>query len=187
MLMRLGLKIIDTDMITHTILDSDMIRDKLTERWGKGIIRDNKLDRKAIGDIVFNDSVELRTLNDLLHPMIIRTMKELIDDCEEQHLGFEIPLLFETGLNQYFDLNILVTALVETRIQRLISKGLNEEEAVRRIGSQMDETEKCKNADIIIQADSDLSFLEKEALRTYNLIQHSSKRDIPDLSTYHRE
>jgi dephospho-CoA kinase len=178
MLKALGLPIIDTDQIAHDVIETPSVRKLLLVRWGNKIVKEDKVDREAIASIVFNNPDELKVLNQLLHPIIIREMQRSVEQCLKTQLGFEVPLLFETGFHKYFDLNIMVTAPTEIRIQRLIDRGLDWEKASRRIASQMAESDKSELADVVIKNDMDIKSLEREAIKVYNLIKHGEKKEI---------
>jgi dephospho-CoA kinase len=184
MLNGLGLTTIDTDDITHTVLDTPSVKKLLSVRWGNQILKDSEIDREVISSIVFHDPEQLKVLNQLLHPLIIKDMQRTIDQCVKPQLGFEVPLLFETGFHKYFDLNIMVTASTETRMHRILARGLDREEASRRIEAQMSESDKSELADVIVKNDTDIRALEKEAIRVYNLIRQSQKKEILSFAEY---
>jgi dephospho-CoA kinase len=184
LLQHLGFTIIDTDRIAHDVLDMPSIKKLLVIRWGEKIIKQDKLDRDAIASIVFDDPNQLLVLNQLTHPIIIKEMQKIIEQSVKPQLGFEVPLLFETGFHKYFDLNIMVTATTELRITRLMERGINREEALKRINSQMSDTDKSELADCIVMNDNDLKTMEKEAIKVFNLIRQSQKKEILSFSEY---
>ena len=96
----LGLRTIQTDQIGHSILQSDpIVRHKVQERWSNSILNDEgSICRKKIADIVFSDSKQLRWLEQLLHPKIMRNCEELMQIDPRLSYLVEVPLLFEKRL-----------------------------------------------------------------------------------------
>ncbi len=178
MLRDLGLSILDTDHIGHDVLDNEVVRDILVIRWGDQILELSKINREKIASIVFNDQQELKFLNQLVHPMILREMERNISLCMNPILGYEIPLLFETGLQKCFDINILVTSSNENRLQRLTEHRMDRVEALKRMNAQMSETKKAELADVVVYNDGDMNTLENEATRVFDLIQQYKKIEV---------
>ncbi|OXM17031.1 dephospho-CoA kinase [Paenibacillus herberti] len=119
------------------------------------LLSDGKLDRAALGRIVFGQPDKLRQLEAILHPAIRRHMKEEMDRAEQERPGglvaADIPLLYETGQDDAYDGVMVVYVPAEIQLDRLIKRnGMDREEALRRIGLQMDLEEKKLRADWVI-------------------------------------
>ena len=114
-----------------------------------------ELDKKALADIVFSDRKKKKTLEDIMHPLILEKMNNRQDDP----LIAEVPLLFEADWDKYFDVNILIVTDIDLVLERLIERGLDEKEAKRRLKNQMSVEEKIKRADKIIYNNGSLTDL----------------------------
>ena len=161
----LGATIIDADRIGHeVILPYKPAWHKLIKTFGKSILqKDMKIDRKKLGYIVFNNKRLLEKLNEATHPEIEKILKNKIKVFREgNHLSNKIilidaPLIYEAGIENLMDKIILVNLKEEEQIKRLTKRnGLNREESLKRIKSQIPNKEKAKKADYIIN--NNLSF-----------------------------
>jgi dephospho-CoA kinase len=124
---RHGAAVVSSDEIVHKLLRTDSaVKQALIDRFGRGIVGpDGQIDRAQVAEVVFVDPSELRWLEDLLHPLVIRTYlswrEELarLDDPPAV-CATEVPLLYEVGGEKEFDAVVVVTAPPEIRIARRI-------------------------------------------------------------------
>jgi dephospho-CoA kinase len=159
---RLGAATISSDAVVHELLDSDDVRDRLTERWGAEVAAGGTIDRGRVGEIVFERPQELAWLEAELHPRV----GERIDawrrslDSETEFGVVEVPLLFETAMADAFDVTVAVVADDETRRARAEERGhaLVEERAAR----QLDQDEKAARADHVVRNEGSIEDLERE-------------------------
>lgn len=130
-----GFPVFSCDEIYEELLQDDKFLKLLTEPFGREIIKDGKLDRKALAGIVFGDRKALERLNTVAHPPIIR---EALHRAEGYSLSFcEVPLLFENGYEKLFDDVIVVLRAKEERVKSIrVRSHLTESEALYRINSQ---------------------------------------------------
>lgn len=131
--------ILDCDEIYHRLLRSDeallhAIESRFSEAFSQG-----KLDRKALGQIVFADAAALGALNEITHRAVSNAvMREL--EKKPPLAAIDAIALFESGLNTLCDLTIAVTAPLEDRVARLIARdGITEGYARSRIAAQHEE------------------------------------------------
>ena len=73
-----GEKVIDADLIAREVVDLEDVKEKIKKAFGDDIYKDDKLDRKALGKIVFRDEYKRRVLNEIEHPEIYRIILEEI-------------------------------------------------------------------------------------------------------------
>jgi dephospho-CoA kinase len=159
---RLGAATISSDAVVHELLDSDEVRDRITERWGAEVAPGGAIDRSRVGEIVFERPEELAWLEAQLHPRV----GERIDawrrslDSETEFGVVEVPLLFETAMADAFDVTVAVVADDETRRTRAEDRGqaLVEERASR----QLDQDEKAARADHVVRNEGSIEDLERE-------------------------
>ncbi len=148
--------IIDADKIAREVVErgTETLR-KMTDYFGEEILNeDGTLARKKLGVIVFSDQKKRETLNEIVHPAIRKRMMDL----KEQHLAngaktivFDIPLLYESKLFHLVDKVLLVYVDYDTQIKRLMERDqAGEDDARRRIASQIPLEEKQGRADAII-------------------------------------
>ena len=150
-----GEKVIDADLIAREVVDLEPVKKKIKEAFGNGIYKDDELDRKALGEIVFRDKEKRQVLNEIEHPEIYRLILEEIKKSKGR-VFVDIPLLFESEeLNKKYNLNFdeiwLVYVDRETQIKRLMKRDdISEDFALEKINSQMSLEEKKKLADLVI-------------------------------------
>ncbi len=169
-----GLRIIDADAIAHAILDKEAAA--IGKLFGNAYLKEGKVDRKALGGLIFTDPEAKKRLEALLHPKIydeIARQSEVQDALGGPYL-IDIPLFYETG-NYPIEKVILVYAPRTLQKKRLMEReGLSEEEAKRRLDAQMDIEAKRKMADWVIDNGGNLKQLQRETERVFNEIAYSS-------------
>lgn len=152
-----GAFVIDADEIAHAVIRRGApAYAGVVEAFGAVILdKKGEIDRKRLGEIVFNDARQRERLNQLVHPHVYaRAEKEkraLAAAHPEAVILFDVPLLIETGSYREMDRVIVVYVDRATQIDRLIKRDrLTLEEAERRIDAQMPLDEKRRFADEII-------------------------------------
>lgn len=157
LLMEHGAIIIDLDVIAREVVEpgqSSLLR--IAERFGQAVLQeDGSLDRKRLGSIIFADPIERKALEAILHPAIRSVMKERMLHHESQSpdklIVVDVPLLYESGLESYFDEIMVVYVPRETQQKRLMERDkLTASEAQKRLDAQMAIEEKKAKADIVI-------------------------------------
>ncbi len=177
-----GFKVYYSDKIGHHFLDDKEVTLKLIKRFGKNILKNDKIDRKKLGSIVFNSQEELHFLNLLLHPKIRRETRRIIEHSNEDYLIFEIPLLFENKIEKAFDLTINVSTDKKNQVERL--KKDNRfllEEIEQRIKSQMQDYDKQKLADINIENNTTLDDLYSKLENLLPIIRKLNYKEVMKL------
>lgn len=164
-LSRYGFVFIDADKIAHQVLDAQ--KDTVATLFGQKVISCGKVDRKALGKIVFSDSEKRRELEALLHPLIYEEIERqavALDRMGKPYL-VDIPLFFE-GERYPIEKSIVVYATQEQQLERLMERdGYSEEEAQKRITSQMDIEEKRRRATYLLDNSGDMQQLRDECRR----------------------
>ncbi len=159
----LGWIVSDADAICHSFYENPEghVIKRIIERWGEEVLTQAKVDRKKISSIVFNNKKEIQWLNELIHPLIIDEIKCAIKDKGKTRL-FDIPLLFETKLDKYFDATISIWTTKELQIQRMKTRNWSLEEIELRLMAQLSADEKLERADYGIINTGDHNFLNKQ-------------------------
>ena len=112
---------------------------------------DGALNRPALAAKAFVDDEQRAKLNGIVHPLVGRRREEIIAAVSEDAVVVEdIPLLVETGMAPMFPLVVVVHADEETRVKRLIKRGMDEADARARIAAQAPEEQRRAIADVLL-------------------------------------
>lgn len=173
-LRRLGAATLSTDEVVHDLLAGDELRDQVVERLGEGVLRGDRLDRGAIADAVFERPDERAWLEGLLWPRVGERVAEWRSHHERREPPpaaaiVEAPLLFEAGMEAVFDATIAVVADEETRERRASERGHRALES--RTARQLDQDQKARRADFVVENDGDLGDLEESLRRVLATIR----------------
>lgn len=123
---------------------------------GPQYIHDGRLDRAALAERVFSDSEARRRLEAIVHPVVLERLQAAIRDLRNRSpqpevVVIEVPLLYEVGIQAWFDEVVVVTAPLAEQVRRIRARdGLTEEAALARIRAQMPLEEKAARADHVI-------------------------------------
>ena len=154
-----GVPVVSADRLARTAVEPGTeALARIRELFGPGVIRaDGALDRAAVRGIVFRDEAEdaLRQLEAIVHPAV----RELRDawtrrqrEAGARLVVWDIPLLFETGIEGEVDVVVVVDAPPEVRRRRIVeTRGLGDEEATAIMRAQMAPEEKRRRADIVLE------------------------------------
>ena len=165
-----GYTVIHSDQIGHEVLDYPEIKNKLISVFGKVIIKDHHIDRNVLRKIIFNDETKRNLLNSIVHPEILKVMDEMVDHSSIEYLFFEIPLLFESGMKDCFDMIVLIHVNHNIQIDRLINRNsFDMDEAEKIIRSQMPDELKIPLADLTVDNSYSESVLQNNC---WNLIKY---------------
>ena len=119
-------------------------------------VKEGAVDKRALAQIVFKDEGARKALNALAHPLILKRIRE---DARSP-LVVEVPLIFESGAKELFDVVVFVKTPLEMRKQRLVeNRAMREEDATARIAAQVDEEQYLNIADYTIAGDSTIADL----------------------------
>lgn len=154
--------VVDTDKITHELLNLPKVINELRHCFGEDIIENNLISRTKLGKIVFANSKKKKILENILHPLIKQEILNIFElQKDEKAVIISVPLLFEADMQNMFDKIIFVSSNLELRIKRLMQRNsLTKEEALLRINSQDDEKFKIKQSDFVITNNSSLEDLQ---------------------------
>ncbi|MBS5037947.1 MAG: dephospho-CoA kinase [Fusobacterium sp.] len=170
MFKELGAEIIDADIKAKEISQREEVVSKMKNIFGNKILNENgKIDRNKIKEIVFSDKEKLKMLNNLIHPKVMEEFKKIKENADKNDIIiFDIPLLFETGMDKMCDKIMLVFVDINTQIKRMIERdNITEELAVKIINSQMSLDEKLKKSEIHIENNGTLENLREKAENIY--------------------
>lgn len=151
----LGAELADTDRICRELMEEgEAGYRQLKDIFGSRFILDTgNVDRQALRDATFNDTSVKEQLEGILHPLVRRRVdlagKDAVERCS--FLIVEVPLLYEVGWQDDFDLAVLVRVAGETSVTRAVRRdSIEKEEAERILQLQLPMTCKEPLADYII-------------------------------------
>lgn len=156
MLKEMGFPIVDADIIARRVVEKGSpVLERIKKEFGDGVLNsDGTLDRKSLGQLVFNSSKKLELLDSITHPAIIEEINrdiKALSDKGEKLCVLDAPLLIESGLDAMANKVLLVYVDDKTQLSRLMCRDyISEELALKKISSQMGFDEKKKYADYII-------------------------------------
>lgn len=152
-----GAIVIDADGLAREVVQpgKPAWRD-IVRHFGTSILNtDRTINRQALGSIVFSHPTQRRVLERLIHPRVAREQQRLTREATRNDPNavvlYDVPLLFEAGIDKRVEKTIVVAADQSTQIARLKKRnGLTRAEALRRIHSQIPLAKKIRQADIVI-------------------------------------
>jgi len=166
-----GFEIIDADRVAHEVLESQ--KGAVAEVFGKELIKEGHIDRKALGSLIFGDPQKRKQLEEILHPLIreeIYTQAQILEQKGDPYI-MDIPLFFETQ-GYPIDKVVVVYAPKEIQLKRLMQRdGYNMQEALARIKAQMPIDEKRAKATYVIDNTTTLEALSKAYAKTKEQIK----------------
>ena len=159
-----GIPVFNSDEVGNTITSTQLeVIEAIKSSFGDHIYKDNKLDRKALGDIVFNDKAKLMELNAIVHPAVQAATVEW--DALNEHMPLSIKesaLIFEVDLAARFDAVIVVHAPKKLRMERVMARnGLSKKEIELRMSKQLSDEDKLKRGDYVVYNDGCYFVLEQ--------------------------
>ncbi len=158
---RLGAATISSDAVVHELLDSEPLVGRLTERWGLEVAPEGRVDRAKIGEIVFADRDELSWLEAQIHPLVGERIGAWLSSLPEDAdvAVVEVPLLFESGMEEVFDTTVAVVAGEDLRRTRAEGRGhvLVDERETR----QLAQADKALRAAYVIENEGTVEDLER--------------------------
>ncbi|MEO6307663.1 MAG: dephospho-CoA kinase [Nitrospiraceae bacterium] len=152
-----GAAVINADLLARQVVEPGKPAWRaIVKLFGKTVLnQDRSLDRQALGSIIFHNPKKRRQLERIIHPRVAREQARLTKAITRKDPNavviYEVPLLFEAGVDKRVDKIIVVTADRNIQIARLKKRnGLSRAEAIRRIRSQMPLAKKTQQADHLL-------------------------------------
>lgn len=175
----MGCVSIDADAIVARLYrPGGLGHEALVRAYGPEILRrDGEIDRPRLAGIAFVDDAAAKKLNSLIHPLVAAE-EERVVAAEEQRFPdrdrivvVEATLLLEAGGRKRYDRIIVVDSEPPIQIDRAVARGLNRQDAERRMARQMAREERRRNADYVIENNGDVRMLEQATLQIYDKLR----------------
>lgn len=165
----IGVPVYYSDLRAKQIMvDNQDVKSKIIDLLGKEAYQNTELNKVYIASKIFTDSVLLSSLNKIVHPAVRVDFLEWTASQIAPFVIHEAAILFESKANQYMDCSIMVFAPIEVRIARVIERDrLTKAEVDNRVANQMNDEEKMKLADFVINNYSD-NLLVPQVVDIYN-------------------
>jgi dephospho-CoA kinase len=188
MFRELGCVIIDADVLAREVVEpGEPAYEDIVAEFGSGVVQaDGTLDRQRLGAIVFADPARRKRLEAITHPRIrerfARRLSELTEQRVEGLVIFDAAVMIESGNYRNMDRLIVVATDEATQGARLRGRdGIGEEEAARKMASQMPVAEKAKLADHVIDNAGERAVTEAQVRRVHAalLAELAARRGAP--------
>jgi dephospho-CoA kinase len=177
MFAHLGAKVVDADLLAReVVMPGQPAHTRIVDEFGPEVLQaDGQLDRKRLGAIVFADALKRQRLEQITHPAIRVRQQRILSVYEEEAFDgiviWDAAVLIESGGAKAMDRLVVVTADAETELARLMARdGFSEEDARRRIASQMPLAEKVKLADHVIDNSGTRDATERRVREVYRAL-----------------
>lgn len=165
----LGYEVIDFDYISREVLENRFVIREISMTFGDYVLDEDKVNRKRLGKLIFNDRYARQRLNEIMHPRIyMKANREIKKLHKEKIIFLDIPLLFESKNSYpkfYSQINETWVISSNKNIQRarlMLRDHINLDEAEDKIKSQLRLQLKEKLADVIIYNNGNLENLYSE-------------------------
>lgn len=151
-----GIPVVDADQVARDIMEpGSPVLAEVTREFGADLLdASGALNRAELARRAFATAEATKRLNAITHPAIRAESARRLSELEKSGAAagvYDMPLLFELGLDKSMDLNVVVDAGVEVRVARLVEKrGLDEADVRNRIARQLGDEERCERADIVL-------------------------------------
>jgi dephospho-CoA kinase len=178
----LGAHVIDADSLARdAIAPGTSGFDAVVQNFGQEVLaEDGTLDRARLREVVFADAGRRGALEQIVHPEVQRLRAAEEERLQQQGVRIvvsEIPLLFEVGLDDAFDVVVHVHADEDVRLERLVAgRGLTESEARAMMVAQVPSEEKRERADVVIDNNESLDQLQKRAAAVWLELQNRNPK-----------
>jgi dephospho-CoA kinase len=162
----LGYRVVDVDKIGHELVEQEEISRKIVTAFGLGVANENLvIDRDKLGSYVFNNPVQLRLLNRIVHPYIINKIYESVKDSYENTI-LDVALFEELGLGKFAHKTILVKAY---------KKNIFKRKEIKYSKKQLENIIKSQripeNPDFIIENNGSMHDLKKQVVDIYKRLR----------------
>lgn len=172
----LGFRPVDSDAyIRNEVLTRTEVCDAIVREFGAEMVgTDGAVNRERLAARVFADDAALRWLEELTHPLLFAHWRTLLPEQPAARWVFEVPLLFEKQLENWFDFIVCVTCAPAQQLTRLEQRGLTRALAARRISKQLPLARKIELSDFVLLNDGSPEFLQKQIDRLVDALPDAS-------------
>ena len=157
----MGALVLDADKVYAELLKQDCPMTRMLCHHFPGVWKDGVLDRKQLADRVFSDPEALKTLNLITHSQVKAQMHCTVAHSDSKLIVLDVPLLFESGIDQLCDLTLAVLADREGSLLRIMKRDdIDRQRAEARLDNQPDDDFYRARADLLLENKGDLAEFE---------------------------
>lgn len=180
---RLGLGVVDADAVAREVVAAGTPGlAEVVKAFGPAVLTpDGMLDRAALAAKVFTDNEGRKRLEAIVHPLVEeeaeRRLAAILTADPDAIAVYDVPLLFETGLESKYDLTVVVATSRDAQFERIKARsGLSGEEVESRLGAQMPLAEKVRRADVTLENNGTPAELLAKAADLVKLIREHNRK-----------
>ena len=173
MFKELGATVLDADVMAHQLMEPKRLCwRRIVERFGEKVLNeDQTINRRRLAAIVFHDAQQRRELEALIHPPVLRQMKQRLHGLRRLRripaVVLDVPLLVEADAQGMVDLLVVVTAPPDVQRERLRRRYGEAQEGEARIASQMELSAKVALADAVVETGGTLDATRTQVKRIW--------------------
>jgi dephospho-CoA kinase len=181
----LGITIINSDTLAReAVAPGSRAHERILKHFGaRVLLSDGKVNRQMLRNIILNDSAARHSLEQFIHPEISELMQQKMAQAEQRGdrvVVVEVPLLFELGMEEQFDLVVVVSTDRKLRVKRLMDRDkVSREQAEELLDVQMPDQEKVERAGFVLSNNGSKEQLVRSVDRLYKkflkIMQKGSK------------
>jgi len=163
-----GVTVIDADALAHEVVGPGTLGlAEVVAEFGESVLQgDGRLDRARLAALVFGNDAARAKLEGIVHPLVAEGERRLEEEARtrgERIVVHDIPLLIETGQQDFFDVLLVVDAPAELRARRLVeSRGFTQAQAWERIDAQATDEQRREAADVVFDGSGSVEFLRQQ-------------------------
>jgi dephospho-CoA kinase len=175
----LGARVVDADQLSRVAIERGSKGfDAVVAEFGDGILRNGDIDRRALGEKVFNNANARAKLEAIIHPIVRTQFDDLVSSLREDEIMiYEIPLLVETRAQDRFNVVITVESDSTLRESRLRERGLLQSEIASRMSAQASSAERIAVADYVIENNASTDQLLRQVEHLWEIVLPSLERE----------
>ena len=149
---QLGAIVIDSDQLARDVIERGSIGfNEVVAKFGDGVLKNGEIDRQILASLIFEDPAKRSDLEQITHPLIRRAFAKMVSSASPDSIVInQIPLLVESNHDYKFDHIITVSASESIRSERLIKRGLTNDQIKQRMGAQATDQMREDIADSVI-------------------------------------
>ena len=169
----LGAVVIDADAIAKEVLEPGQLGyESVINKFGEDILDSSgNIDRAVLANRVFGDSDKLKDLEGIVHPAVASRVREIRESLPEGvTVIYDTPLLIEKQLQHQFDQIVVVLASEELRTQRLLDRGLLQDDIEARMLNQATDEQRRASANFCLENTGSLPELRAQVANVWNEI-----------------
>ena len=149
---QLGAIVIDSDQLARDVIERGSIGfNEVVAKFGDEILKNGEIDRQILASLIFKDPAKRSELEQITHPLIRKAFAKVVSNASPDSIVInQIPLLVESNHDYKFDHIITVSASESIRSERLIKRGLTNDQIKQRMGAQATDQMREDIADSVI-------------------------------------